>query len=840
MSIVHVTLLFNGAVNRDALCAYSKKVLASPHSISTAMGMDGMIMIVDDDDGSLVQIEQIVECKTGRSRNAIFGTYMLSEDLFNKGIQQTFCIVHPTAIHMNQKPLTRMRDYHKHRVFECQYDAPDDDIKRVYADHFVDPTTSTEAQPTIVRVWQKEQNAIFLDRLRGAPVSPIYPLILRLYAVMGAGKSKAIAMNVHTAPKVYQLRVVCSPSVSGLKHLLREMADMGVDSVECDYKTSHGSSGMFEDDEAELANDAPIRRIAHMIKEHGELLEDENAARPPVLACLIQTLPVLIQIMQRKLDITTRMLLVMDEAHACTTSGVIGKLLQNPYITTLQVSGTFYNSDIDLFETFPKWCIQPYYTYSYDMSVRDGHNVPLNVYFFENAKSSMDRIERLKNILLLHPGTTIVATSSIKEARTMRKIIEEASLGYGYIACAHSEMGRSKAHLDNAVSPTAALNRINANTDVASVLLTVRMARTSLNVPSAMNFVDFRQGNVSVDTERQTQGRVMRAFSFADRFGNIVCKKSARYFVEARQREVTQYGKYLFDDGNNINIYDVAGKTLEEMAHATIQLRNTSCARSSPRTCWKQMRTHYRHAFFDLAFEAIQYVKTASERRRLKNDAQWITVPFLAGQVSADLRRVVDDIVKVYNKAAPALSLPDDFEYPHFATNANAGRHEESVPISSVRLTDSEKEMLRTNFAHDVSADVWSDIERASIGHLERFRNLKTLWQTGTASFRNQSGTNLTIVSERMHGFNMSIDVEDICRTDLSDETVDGVFFEKDFLRWMMQRFKLKQLEFLQHPRYEDLARREANRIKRKEDKHATSSIVGQKRMHDYLEQRTH
>lgn len=101
LNAYHVSLILRGGTSRDTLCDISRRVLSSPNHISKIMGMDGVALIVTSSDGRFVCVDRIDEVKTTRSRNALFGTYMLSEDLSKKGICQTFCIVHPSAVHIN-------------------------------------------------------------------------------------------------------------------------------------------------------------------------------------------------------------------------------------------------------------------------------------------------------------------------------------------------------------------------------------------------------------------------------------------------------------------------------------------------------------------------------------------------------------------------------------------------------------------------------------------------------------------------------------------------------------------------------------------------------------------
>lgn len=816
LNAFHVSLILSGMADRHTMCAISRQVLASPSHISKIMGMDGLVLITTLDD-KFVSVERIDEVKTTRSRNALFGTYMLSEDLFCKNIRHNFCIVHPSDVQINRQVLKRMRHNHGHTVNEMTFDPELEDIEQVYSELFSKATAVQ--QKSAHRRWQLEQNEFITSILSTLAAFSAENRVLRLDACMGSGKSHAIAMNMRSAPKVFQIRVVSTHSVAGLKHLMREMTGMGVNVEECDYKTSRDEENEME----ELVSDSSIRRIASMIAAFSRLLTDPDSARPPVLGCIHHTLPVLIQIMKPLLNESCRLLYVQDESHEFRLRDTIAELVANPFIVTVQVSGTFYDSDLDLMQSFPSWCVTPYYQYTYKASIHDGNNVPLSVYLFDCPHSSTERrVQKLVDLLTLYPGTTIVASKSISEARSMLLGMRATSLGYTYMACVHSDMQPKNAHLDGAHSPEQAIQRVNANPSEPAVLITVRMARASIDIPSATNFVDFTRSSTSVDHIRQKEGRVLRSFSHQTADGETVQKTYGRYFVDRCQAEVVQHSKRIFGE-DNICIYDIAGENIEEMIATSFVMR--PCTPPLPRETASMQRSEYRLAFCELATEATKMIWSKKDRAQLSEGERWIQVPFLSACVCADLRTVVDDIVKVYHGKSGSLTLPDGFCYPPFASNANAGREHKNVNLKRIRLTPEEKSRLTKEHADPISDAIWNDIARAS--HSNALEQLKNLWSNG---FFAKNG--IVVKTPKFHGCDMSVDVDQICETELQD-VVDGVFFKKDYLRWIMQRIKLKQMFLLRHPLYETYADLEEKRIARLRTN--TTGITGQKRMHDFF-----
>ena len=137
-------------------------------------------------------------------------------------------------------------------------------------------------------------------------------------------------------------------------------------------------------------------------------------------------------------------------------------------------------------------------------------------------------------------------------------------------------------------------------------------------------------------------------------------------------------------------------------------------------------RSEYRLAFCELATEATKTIWSKKDRAQLSEGERWIQVPFLSACVCADLRTVVDDIVKVYHGKSGSLTLPDGFCYPPFASNANAGREHKNVNLKRIRLTPEEKSRLTKEHADPISDAIWNDIARAS--HSNALEQLKNLW----------------------------------------------------------------------------------------------------------------
>ena len=119
------------------------------------------------------------------------------------------------------------------------------------------------------------------------------------------------------------------------------------------YKTSRNHDDV---ESGELKNDTSIRKIARMFELHAKRLDDNNAARPPVLGCLHHTLPTLCAIFKPYLNLACRMLHIQDESQECRDPNVIRTLLDNPFIVTVQVSGTFHDMDLEFVEKYPLWC----------------------------------------------------------------------------------------------------------------------------------------------------------------------------------------------------------------------------------------------------------------------------------------------------------------------------------------------------------------------------------------------------------------------------------------------------------------------------------------------------
>lgn len=803
LNLAHVSLSM-GNCQRDTLCELSSDVLRDPTHISRIMGMDGVELFLDAN-GTPTYVAQIDEVKTTKSRNALFGTYMLSENLLYKAIRQRFAIVHPSEVRIVQEPLRRMREIHGHDVEEILFNPPNEDIEEVHRELFP-PRESAPPESTAEtddRHWQVEQMKVLTPILQNiAKNVGASGTVLRLDAYMSAGKSRAIAKIMKLAPKAFQMRVVSASTVPGLKHLLRVLQNVGVPVEECDYTTSHGHDGTSESS-PELSNTGKIK-IQRMMKAHVDHLSDPDAARPAVLGCLHHTLPELYDIVEKEqlLDVSTRMLYVQDEAQEFRSFGVMDNLVDNPYIVTIQVSGTFHDMDMELIENHPRWCVQPYYKYTYAASIRDGYSVPLDVYLFaSNDDSTRGRSEKLFDILCLYPGTTIVTTRTKYEADEMCKSILDKKLGYSLVSCVHSKMKR----IDNkAKTPEEVIGWVNANPSKAAVIITVRMARNSINIPSAVNFVDFASSALTIDHLRQSQGRIIRAFSM-----NEHEKHAARYFVKDSDsmRDLVHYSKELFDE-RNITIYNMHGVTLDAMIHHSIHMRPR--ASMPPEEMRSKQKREYRFAFPALAYEANQQIVTTKQKQALLHGTRWIKVPFLSGSVTADLRCVVDDIVRVYNGKSAVLSLPDEFVYPEYAVNARKGRANKNVNIAKVKITAEQLGKLKDK---PITDDVWNEIER-SCGGIHKFKEVKDLWKSGCMHFKEE-----TLHVPMFKECDMSVDVNELCKTELHDVYRDGVLFcERDYIRWILMRLKLAQLKLLEHPEYEDLANEENARIKRRQD----------------------
>lgn len=814
LNLAHVALIMQcGAPMRDELCGLSCKILSNRDHISKIMGMDGIVLDLDANDRPL-RVARIDEAKTTSSRNALFGTYMLSENLHEKRIKQSFAIVHPSDTKINQPVLERMRVNHGHSVGEIRFDPPLDEVRTVRDEVFPAPPSMASPASSESRRWQIEQMQVLKPLLHDIGTSNVgaFGTILRLDAYMSSGKSRAIAMIMRSAMKTFGLRVVSAHTVSGLQHMMRELVSLGVEVEECDYKTSRAHDG---DETSELRDERSIRKIAQMIKAHASCVTNADAPRPPVLGCLHHTLPILCRIVNPLLNVANRMLYVQDESQECRSAEVIDELIANPNIVTIQVSGTFYDSDMALVDAHPRWCVKPYYQYTYKSSIRDGHSVPLDVYLYSCTENTPDaRTEKLIDILCLYPGTTIVATRSIQEARSMRQSVSAASLGYRRVACVHSDMQAKHAALDDGSSPEQVIDWVKAHPTEPAVIITVLMARSSIDIPSAKNFVDFRSSAPTIDRLRQTQGRVLRAFSCVADDGSVVQKHAGRYFVEDAHRDIVQYSRRLFDE-TDITIYDMHGDTLEDMIRTSMPMR--PCAGMTSRVAaLKQQRREYRFAFAALAYEAIQHVVTKSDRNKLKAGTRWIRVPFLSASVTADLRSVVDDIVRLYNHTSSGhLALPDDFVFPPFAVDAQQGRKDRNVIFP--HFTPEQRLRLKKECSLPITDDVWSAIRRATRD--SSYRKLEQLWQFGCIELNGKR-----VETPKLHKCDMSVDVDDVCATELRD-TIDGVFEKKDYIRWTLQRLKLPQMKLLGHPQHDRIAREESERIDR-----SKKSGVGRKR----------
>ena len=169
-------------------------------------------------------------------------------------------------------------------------------------------------------------------------------------------------------------------------------------------------------------------------------------------------------------------------------------------------------------------------------------------------------------------------------------------------------------------------------------------------------------------------------------------KHAARYFVKDSDsmRDLVHYSKELFDE-RNITIYNMHGVTLDAMIHHSIHMRPR--ASMPPEEMRSKQKREYRFAFPALAYEANKEIVTTKQNKPF-DMARWIKVPFLSGSVTADLRCVVDDIVRVYNGKSAVLAA-ERVRLPGVRRQRPKGSRKQERNIAKVKITAEQLSTLK-------------------------------------------------------------------------------------------------------------------------------------------------